>query len=405
MLAGDKLAAKTAGMKIDQLNGESESLMQDKADALGIGKWGKPSETVIKNETQLQAVKEPSAGSESNTNLWGNAQEDNALTAFYQTLRDGNAEKPKVEERTEWWKPADEEKDDWWKPADEDENGWLKPAKDDENGWLKSADEDKVKPDGFWTQSGEGNTDSAIISGGGFGGAGESWGEALGGTEGQLGFDAVNDLNVVNNSGKEITKETMENIVASALIESGDLGRGYLNLIEQGDADVTLTNFTTKTMTAEEAVDYYRERQDMRNGLVNDIISLVSGIKDPKAMLAWLATKVTNGTAFEEGFIKEMLDENSTLESGTTNGIISELQTATIDTVLNAIDELHYDIEDIEGGTYIEAEIVISPKAGSADAGTGVYPVEIFNVALIKKNGVYVCDWDNALNEVTPGKG
>ena len=113
MLAGDKLAAKTAGMKIDQLNGESENLMQDKADALGIGKWGKPSETVIKNEMQLQAAKEPSAGSVQHT------ASDAALQAFFRTLRGEDAEKPKVEERTEWWKPASEEKAEWWKPAED----------------------------------------------------------------------------------------------------------------------------------------------------------------------------------------------------------------------------------------------------------------------------------------------
>ena len=147
MLAGDKLAAKTAGMKIDQLNGESESLMQDKADALGIGKWGSKSqlgssggvigkardivadtvENAVGGKTTgvLGSVGKAlgnsirNAGSESNTNLWGNAQEDNALTAFYQTLRDGNAEKPKVEDKAEWWKPASEEKAEWWKPAED----------------------------------------------------------------------------------------------------------------------------------------------------------------------------------------------------------------------------------------------------------------------------------------------
>ena len=206
------------------------------------------------------------------------------------------------------------------------------------------------------------------------------------------------EYEVQNETGQEIDQDTVDSIVSTALNEMGGLGEEYQVYIDEGDVSIHLMNCDEDTYTQEEAQQLFLTEQEQRNEMIKGVITLFRAYKDPAAAIAYLANIALDGDDLTESILDELMDENpGVFTNKKINNIIKDYAlNLGIDLFCNIVDELYYDMENINGGDYIVVTVKFEMMT---DDGRKNYLV---NIRLINQNGEYVYGPENALCYVLP---
>ena len=210
------------------------------------------------------------------------------------------------------------------------------------------------------------------------------------------------NLDVTTKVDKEIDENITNNIVSTALNETGGLGSPFQASIEQGDMDVSITNYSINQYTDDEALKRYLIEQENRNELVNDVINIIAAAKNPAELIAFFVNKAADGNSFSKAAMDELFEELPSPENALKSGLLDLIEEGVINEFFNAIDSIHHDTDKIASGEYIDAEIVLSPINPIEGNSSTHLETYITTVRLIEQDGEYVFDPDNPLCVIAP---
>ena len=206
--------------------------------------------------------------------------------------------------------------------------------------------------------------------------------------EGKPPYEALNETDTA------IDQETINNIVVVGYDVNGALSEQYQEQYEQGNiVEIQINDFSTYELSQDEALALYYEEQEQRNELVSDIIGIIGTKGELVKSVIFLGNKLLGGNDLTEDVANSAIDGLS-IDDTMKSALKVSLQQKGIEAFLNAIDTMHYNVRNIEGGSYIEAEIVHQPKDVSI-------PVLVQSLRIFEVDGVYIYDELNPLCDVT----
>jgi hypothetical protein len=199
-----------------------------------------------------------------------------------------------------------------------------------------------------------------------------------------------------------VDPEKGNDIVTMALANSGQRGEHYAALIDEGLVDIQITGYQEKELTREQAEALYYKEHENDKTAIGFVITSVEAMVNPKKFADvfldfYNAAKKEYAGEDEDTVLDQTIsavaetllgnaEDVKTLKSNIMSGIAKDIA---IDAFLDGIEQLNYDVNNIQGGSYVEAQVSITSKAGGNVAPYTMY------VRGVEKYGSYVLDIDN----------
>ena len=199
-----------------------------------------------------------------------------------------------------------------------------------------------------------------------------------------------------------VDPEKGNDMVTMALAISGVQGEKYAALIDEGKVDIQITGYKERELTQEEAEALYYKEHERDKTAISFVISSVEAMVNPKKFTDVFLDLYNAAKKEYAGEDEDLILDNTisavaetllgnaedvkTLKSNIMSGIAKDIA---IDAFLDGIEQLNYDVNNIQGGSYVEAQVSITSKAGGNVAPYTMY------VRGVEKYGSYVLDINN----------